>query len=76
MAARAASWFANEVSPAAARSAGDGQETGKDTRLEEPYAHWQIDEEIFAMRSMACVASGLALTRASSSNSGIRTKAR
>ena len=46
MAAHAASWFANEVSPAAAQSAGYSLGAGKDTRLEEPYAHWQIDEAI------------------------------
>jgi hypothetical protein len=44
MAAHATSWFAHEVSPDAAQSAGYSLGSGQDTRLETPYAHWQIDE--------------------------------
>jgi len=44
MSVHAVSWFANEVSPDAAQSASYGQGTGQDTRLAEPYSHWQIDE--------------------------------
>jgi len=44
MAVHAVSWFAHEVSPDAAQSAAYGQGSGQDTRLEEPYAAWQIDE--------------------------------
>jgi hypothetical protein len=44
MTVHAVSWFAHEVSPDAAQSAAYGQGTGQDTRLEEPYAAWQIDE--------------------------------
>ncbi len=44
MASNAVAWFAHEVSPDAAQSASYGQGTGEDTRIEEPYSHWQIDE--------------------------------
>ena len=44
MSRHAVAWFALEVSPDAAQAAGYGQGSGQDTRIEEPYSAWQIDE--------------------------------
>jgi hypothetical protein len=44
MSKHAVSWLGLEVSPDAAQAAGYGQGNGLDTRIEEPYSAWQIDE--------------------------------
>jgi putative transposase len=40
----AADWFSCEVGPDAAQAAAYAKGNGQDTRLEEPYSAWQIDE--------------------------------
>jgi putative transposase len=44
MSRHAAAWFSYEVGPDAAQAAAYGSGTGQDTRLEENYSAWQIDE--------------------------------
>ncbi len=44
MSRHAVAWLGLEVSPDAAQAAAYGQGNGQDTRIEEPYSAWQIDE--------------------------------